>query len=485
MIQKESVHSAIALAELYAEKHLVVAAKPSTLMSELVSRTNYDVLADSEDDKDYSVFANNIEIMSTGDINTPSLHDQYIDQAIEGISNAVKAHISFAKNIVKPIVIDVAEGTTAYLREFRYPQAADKFCVCVVDVPELLEDEDFVSTLEIYKNKSPIKPDVMPSLGEKTQEELLGLLLTGDKEADEALTIWYTRLGTGFFSNVWENLFRDNQPNRAINTLVTYDDILGYDIFERADYALAVYMMARKLFDELDPSATNVNLVGYQNIIAQTRDFAGCVLYNVIERARSFESTKIMVINTDARNQSVKVYGKVYRPWLQNGGCSEAMLGLIVSGRSLTTMYSVDELKQQLLDTWKTHSAFFMAAENNKRFDYFKDALKIKFNEVMNDLSDIEKEYIEQRPNYLQDVQTQLDAELDKLTPQDADDVYMAALKVVCRSRFGYTQAESILGDIVEASLLNKDVDVREAALIATANYVVDFIVDQLTLVKV
>lgn len=378
----------------------------------------------------------------------------------------------------------MAEGAAQYLKEFRYPQAADQFCVCVTDLPELLEDEDFNSTLDNYKNKPPIKPEVMPSLSAKTEEELLSLLLVGDKEADAAITTWYVRLGGQFFINIWENLFRSNQPDRAINKIITYDDILSYDIFERSDYALALYLLANKLFDDVDQSASKVDLVGYQNIVAQTRDFAGSILNNVIERSKNFENTKIMVIKVDQRNQSAKVFGKVYRPWLENGGCAEIILGLIVSNRNLTTMYSIDEIKQQLLDTWKTHSAFFMAAESNKRFDYFKDAIKLKFNEVMGNLSDIEKEYIEQRPTYNQDVSIQLQCELDKLTPNDIDDIYMAALKVVCRSRFSYTQAENILADIVEASRVNKNVDVREAALISTVNYVMDFIADQLTLVK-
>lgn len=486
MIQKESILSAIGLAEHFAEQGMVVTAKPSTLLSELVTRTNADILASVENDEGYVNFADSVEHITAGSLEKPSLHDQYSDETIEVIANAVKSHISFAKNIVKPIIIDVAEGTVEYLRNFRYPQAADQFTINVVDVPELLEDESFSGMMNNYAGKLPLKPEVIPSLGKKTSDELLSLMLMGDKDADAAITVWFLRLGGDWFVNLWENLFRDNQPDRAILKTIYYDDILGYDLFERADYALALYLLADKLFDNVDESAVGVNLVAYQNIVAQTRDFGGAILANTIERAKSFEATKIMVVQINQATRTAKVFGKVYRPWLETGGSAEAVLGAIVAGRALlTTSYSVDEIKQLLLETWKTHSAFFIAAESNKRFDYFKEAIKQKFNDVMANLTETEQEYIATAPNYQQTVMVKLEEELNKLRPQDADDIYLAALRLVCRARFYYTEAETILSDMVEAAKVNPDVDVREAALISMTNYVIDFVADQMSVVQV
>ena len=484
MIQKESILSAIGLATHFADQGMVVVAKPSTLLSELVARTNADILAPIENDDGYTIFADSIEHITTGALDNPTLHDKYSDETIEAISSAVRNHISFAKNIVKPIIVDVAEGTAEYLRNFRYPQAADQFAVNIVDVPELLEDSSFADSLSKYDSKLPMKPEAVPSLGKKTSEEILTLMLMGDKDADAAITAWYTRLGGDWFVNLWENLFRDNQPDRAILKNVYYDEILGFDLFERADYALALYLLGDKLFDNVDESAAGLNLIAYQNIIAQTRDFGGAILANTVERVKSFEATKIMVIQNNQVTHAAKVFGKVYRAWLETGGCAEVILGAIVSGRNLTTTYSVDEVKQSLLETWKTHSAFFIAAESNKRFDYFKEAIKQKFNEVMANLTETEQEYISTAPNYQQVVMVKLEEELNKLRPQDADDMYVAALKLVCRARFYYTQAEAILGDMVEAAKVNPNVDVREAALISTTNYVIDFVAAQMSVVR-
>lgn len=481
MIQKESILTAIGFAELLSANNQIVVAKPSTVLAEMVKRTNDDILATS----DLDVFAGDVEHMTSGTLDAPSQHDIYSDEVIDQISKAVLNHINFAKNIVKPLVVDYAEGVMQYLQNFQYPSACDQFNVIVADLPELLEDEAFIDSLKKYTGKTILKPETMPSLARKAPEELLTLMLTGDREADQAITSWYTRLGNDFFMNLWENLFRADQPERAILSYVGYDDILGYDVFERADYALAIYLLANKLFDVVDEGVEGVNLNAYRNIMAETRDFGAAILTNIIARVDGFEKTKLLVVASDATKQQIKVYGKVYRNWLASGGCVETILGLIVSGRAVTTQVAVDEIRPYLLETWKTHSAFFTAAESNKRFDYFKDALVVKFKEIMQSLTAEEREFTDSTTDYMIAVDRRFIEELAKLRSADMEDVYSVALKLVCRARFYYTDAESILTDIVEIAKINPNVDVREAALVATINYVADYVAAQMTVVSV
>jgi hypothetical protein len=55
------------------------------------------------------------------------------------------------------------------------------------------------------------------------------------------------------------------------------------------------------------------------------------------------------------------------------------------------------------------------------------------------------------------------------------------ALHIICQCRFYYTEAEFILSEIEEIGKQNPGIDVREAALIATINYLVDYLCDQIT----
>ena len=91
-----------------------------------------------------------------------------------------------------------------------------------------------------------------------------------------------------------------------------------------------------------------------------------------------------------------------------------------------------------------------------------------------------EETFAQTTPNYIAAVNANFESELANIRSGDLDNIYMLAMKLVCRSRFYYTDAEIILCDIEEARRVNPNIDVREAALIATANYVFDFIADQM-----
>ena len=101
----------------------------------------------------------------------------------------------------------------------------------------------------------------------------------------------------------------------------------------------------------------------------------------------------------------------------------------------------------------------------------------------MTDFSEEEMEYINFDTNFLDKAQTIFNREVDNIRMFDMEDIYGIATKLICKSRFFYTDAESILTDINEAKKINPNIrDVREASLIATIHYVVDYIADQMTL---
>lgn len=487
MINTEGVLSAVALADLLAEKGMTVVAKPNTVLSELVRFTNMELAplftgsAQGADQTGYANLAAMAHNVTAGTLEEPSTHTRFMDGATADIGKAVISHISFARNIVKPLVIDYAEGVTQHLANFAPPSAADQFCVEVVDLPELLEDESFVDTLTRYAGKSILRPDAIPALSAKASDELLALMLMGDKDADEAIAAWYTRKGEGFFLNIWENFFRNRQEANP-QKLMSYDEIQAEDVFLRADYGLAMYLMAHKLYDSVDDAVQGVSLNAYRNIIAQTRDFAAALITASLLKITAYAKSRILVVSSNPDARCIKVFGTVYRPWLEQGGSPETILGLLVSEKRLSTQSAIDEIQQALLKQWKTHVVFHNTLESNKQFAYFKEALRVKFRALMLTLSAEETRFVDSTKDYVDKVNTLFTKELDSLKSSDMDNVHATALRLVCRARFYYTDAELILSDIIEAGRVNPDIDVREAAGIATMNYIFDYLSDQMSL---
>jgi hypothetical protein len=75
-----------------------------------------------------------------------------------------------------------------------------------------------------------------------------------------------------------------------------------------------------------------------------------------------------------------------------------------------------------------------------------------------------------------------LESEIDKLSIKDMDDYIGVSLKAIAKCRFFYTSSYNILDDINKIGMVNQEVDVREAALLATINYITDYLTNQLSI---
>jgi hypothetical protein len=218
MIHSNNLLAGVGIAEAYADKGLIVSALPGTVLSEL-DRLAYGSLQANaldfatpidlqEENQQYASFAEDIEAMSGGSLDSATLHDQFQDNVLDTIIKAVQKHIGFAKNVVKPIVVEYAQGVRERLQAAVPPSAASQFTVEVVDIPEMLQEMSFTESLKPYKGKAAIKPSDNLPLGEKSDDELLALLQLGEADLDGLITGWHSRKGNEWFQKVWASFFR-------------------------------------------------------------------------------------------------------------------------------------------------------------------------------------------------------------------------------------------------------------------------------------
>lgn len=199
MIQKHSAEHAYSLASHYAEKGLSVVAKPNSVLSEMVRLTNVTgvALGNGFQPSDPGIggqLAEKLGVVSSGDADAPSDHDLFVDKTADQISKAVLAHISFAKNVVKPAVLDVGAAIDKAMQFFKAENPEASITIKEFDTPKLVDDMGLSQELERYSKASIIVPDSTCAHGAKSYEEILPLLLTGDQDTDEAVAHWYSTL---------------------------------------------------------------------------------------------------------------------------------------------------------------------------------------------------------------------------------------------------------------------------------------------------
>lgn len=481
MIKSNTFLSALPLSEKYAESGKTLVAKPNTVLSILVEKSVPIFTSVAENREQLEGFGEILESTSVGTLEQPSSHSLELDAIIKDISKAVTAHISFAKNTVKPLVLEFAAAIQEYKETNVLKDAGEKFNIIVLNIPGVLQSEMFLDTLSFYKGKSVLEPDLSFSLEVKDRDQLVALMLTGHSDTDKLIVEWASHLEDGFLVNLWNSLFTTLATS---GKTIKFNSISQLNAYEKADYATAIYLLSRKLFDQVDGSTKEVSLSVYKNTAAQIRDYAGALLVEAINKMALFNKSKLLVIESFPELYSAKVNGAVYKQWLETGGSPEVILGLIISGKNISSQVLIDQQAKDLVAQWNSFCSFYKTNESNKAFQYYSEFLISSFFGSLRDKKDSEIDYIESHANYYDTANKLAYEEIRKLKTDDMSDYFGVALTLVAKCRFYYTSSYNILSDITEAGKVNPNVDIREAALLAVVNYVADYVADQIAVIS-
>lgn len=476
MIQQNSAEHAYSLASHYAEKGLSVIAKPNSLLAEMVKLTNVTGIplippVTGTDASESTVV--NISKVSSGTAQSPSDHDLFVDNAANQISKAVLSHISFAKNVVKPVVLDVGAAIDKAAQSFKAENPAASICIKELDVPKMVDEFNLSEELSRYDKATIVTPNGTAAHSSKTYEEILPLLLTGDQDTDEAIAEWYSSLDHAWVDGVWRHGFEGTSFQGSLPT---------DNIYTRLNTGLLMYLLGRRFMEDTTHTVEKGILSVYKEKMAIIRDYGGALAMNSLARIRAYDRTNVIVINVDPYAQVCYVHSGNYRKWLASGGRPEVILGMVVSGDTIVQGSELLESRDRLLNVWNSYVSYISTNVALQKFEAFKTSLALAVRDSYTTVTEQEKEAWTQIPNFEQKAAKLLECEIAKVTSAEMEDPYGVATKLVCRTRFFYTEAEQILTGIEAVMKENPDIEPREAATISVLLYVADYIADQLAL---
>jgi len=478
MLSQSTVVAAAALADSLAARSLTLQARPNTVISELNRATNaaaLDAVALPDIDKwenfDAAAYGGFIEHI-TFNLDNPTQHDLVIQNYTDDLRQAVLSHIQFARNIVKPVVIDFAERLQQHLQNTMVPTAEDQFTVTVFEVPEPLSDIVFTESLNRYRNTPLHPPQAKMQLKAFGDESLLPYLLTGEDEVDRQIADWYGRTQ------------KDNYTEMFLDVTNPTIVVQPVSLARQVNRWLFSYLLSNALYNKADmfDDTTSLSLSTHKSVAANYRDYSGAMLVKALDHLAMLNKNNVLVMEALASVKSITVNGDVYRAWLADGGCTEVLFALLITNAPYKTAAQIQPHLERLNREWTSYKLFWSNSQSNRRLSIVKESARLIFRETMTHLSEDEQEYVKTHNDYMGNVDRLLSKFTENLKLSDLNDIYALALKLVCNCRFYYTDAECILSEIEEISKQNPDIDVREAALIATIHYLVDFMCDQLLL---
>lgn len=403
-------------------------------------------------------------------------HNKLFDDAVDFLSKTVAQHVSNAKNVVAPVVMSVAEKIIARVQSDITPLKT--YAIVPVSLPAPMLNDGFKDTVVKAAGGIYADPERYIKLKQEfAPQAVLESMLTGSGDYDEKIKEWFASCGDAFFDKLWTSLFQDPSMNSVAES-ASLTKLLD-DGKTGVDAALAVFLIARNLTENI-PEDTGFTLVDYRKYVQQYKDTAAVRLNRAYESFDSEEKAGILVLSSDDANKEVRVHSQTYLSYIREGGKNEVLLGAIVSGVIPYNVAKLAENQQQFIDAWERHNLILSSESKNRAIVRFREICYSEFLNDLNNLTAFEQEFVQTNPGHVQKAQ-ELGREIcESLITEQIEKPYDVALSLVCNARFYYTDAEKILATINKVSEQNKSIDVREAALIATTEYLIDFVCEQL-----
>lgn len=403
-------------------------------------------------------------------------HDPVMDDIVHVAANAVREHIAFAKSVVAPSVQDLVEKTLQTLAE---PVSGGTLGMEVI-VKELaapLAQPQLEKEIRRFDETPFDSPALQMRCPDLSAQAVAELMQVGQPSVDEAIAQWLETKGEGFVQCVWECVFQVKVLETSDTNVRTFSTYVN-DRDQGADYALAIFLIARKLV-ETTLDGVEMTLVQYQDLAASYRDQAAMRLVSVLNDYDRTNRNGMLVASTS--NQTVTVNGAVYQNWIADGGENEVLFGMLLSGEPVFAVDQINAQAETLKAAWSRYATLQQVVERNRRYDRTKAALARHFASQLAGMAEEERALVGDAHR----VGSRFGELLEEVRENELDDLYSLALRLVCEARFSHTDARTILAGIERVKRENPSVDVREAAAISVIEYVATWASKQFRVVAV
>ena len=465
MLTESSFDASMPLASVLDAHNVLITPLEGSPLDEMVKASRYGQShATDQPVADYTVGVHDILYLANqkDDVLNVCRHDAVSDQVIEMVSNAVRNHMTFAKNVVAPAIEHLVNDVTMSLQQYT-PSTLLGMEVKTWRAPAPLLNTSFVDAVNKFDELPFDVPKLGMKLAEQSAAEILEIMKSGSGDLDQAITEWVAEKGDSFLIQVWNQFFRQIPYDLKDTQVITFKDLI-YSETDGVDKAIAVYLIARKLVDS-PLEGTEMNLTAFNSLIVEFRNQAALRLCRAVQQYDSKLKTKQLIISIEDRVTTVNE--AIYRDWIEAGGENEVLFGNMLQSKPFVMLEDIAANAVALKEKWVSHAALISVVDRNRTFSRTKELLYKHFREDLyadttsEDLNSLNKEI----------VMSKFNDELDRLKEDDISDIWTVCLKLICRSRFYKTEAERILSGIERIKKENPQIDIREAAAVSVIEY--------------
>ncbi len=491
-IRPMSIKSVYPLAEVMAEQGYRVKAKAGTLLDDITKASFFptngvnieldDLATTAHNLTTYPVKANSNEVGELVsleemiDEGVKTIHSSLLDDQVPGIVESIRKHLSFARNVVNPLIKEFAEELAEDLKIANANlNAGANFNIIPLTLPDFVNDLSYMDNFSKYinVNYSYNIGDYIP-LDFLDSEEFSKLLLSDNEEVNNSLTA-YISLLPNVAKDVRDYLFSNKESDITLESLLR-----NLNVYERFLFGQLTYNICLNLYNNPPEGLSGVSYSALKEKCLNLMDFAGSLMMRSYQAIQNNISSGSLVISNDPMSKSILVSGELYNEWLKGEDNSpEVLFGLNIRGGT-PTIRELEDSKSSCLKEYNDYYNFTVAAQANKSLDTLKHLIVERFYLSLqkDQLSggdsgiEIEDSYNGDHPEYKDILKQKVNDTVEALTLKDLDDLYLISLKLIAGCRFYYTSAFTILFSMYNNLHVNPSLSPMDASLLATIEYV-------------
>ena len=392
-------------------------------------------------------------------------HDVTMDEIVPVVVACVQNGINVARNVVNPIIQALVADVNSSVTDME-AKAGTLIGVMPVFYNDVWSNPVLQGMVERYSETTSEDIQLQIAVPLPVNVNFMDLVKTASDRFNSDLKPWIDSFGAEHATRVYLEVFGDAQ--QRLNSLRQYTNIMTSDV----DETLFVHLVARSLMETVAEGVT-VDLGVYRSMLADIVAQTGAAVYRILMRradeikrnalVRKYPATKLEYL--DIGQGVIQVNGDVYNKWLKEGGSPEVLFGAYVTDqvRDYKTLLIN---KDSYIAAWEKQSRVLQTKARFNRFNNtvvaFKLALAKQINALDDNYAKLPKEEMHRRA-----------AEwVQSITQSQLDNLYLLGRRCICAIVFGHTDAEAILEAVDAAAKANPNLDIREAALLATIEIV-------------
>jgi hypothetical protein len=409
-------------------------------------------------------------------------HDLALEQQVALAGDAIAAIMDFSRNVVNPTIAEVVTKAQQRLGEVTEDALTpiDVVQDTYSDVWASPALDALISDFAGMPAKELTFPKFMPLSGDA---DVTSLIATGSADFDAEILEMLQHRGTGVIGETYEAYL-----SISGNAWADQNAIIPFN--GDRDVIIVLFLLANHFNSVSEvPTDANISLEQYRLYFAQLRSEMARRVNAVIEQRERNRRSNRLIISYPAANLTqtrrngqkakIVVNTDLYGDWIRAGGEVEVLLGAYIGDNERSPealIANADRYRAQWSATDRLLKMEARAAIVSRTVDAINWAISAYIAAApVESLPPVPKADLQKRAN----------EQVRMLTEKQLGDLYRAVRRVVCRTLFAHTDAESILGLIDTQVEANPGIEVRDAALLAVIDYVVDWLAKWIDVEKV